>query len=47
MTEDEYPLRLAAATRRPRCMGQIKLPRDLPEEEGSRPGARLVMPTHV
>ena len=35
MTEDEYPLRLAAATRNPRCVAQVGLPRDLSEEEGS------------
>ena len=37
MTEDEYPLRLAAATGNPRCVAQIHLIRDISEEEGIRP----------
>ena len=44
MTEDEYPLRLAAMTGNPRCEAQIKMSRDLSEEEGIRPGVSLVMP---
>lgn len=43
MTEDEYPLRLAAATRNPRCVAQAKLPWDISEEEGIRPGVSRVM----
>ncbi len=43
MTEDEYPLRLAAATRNPRCVAQAELPRDISEEEGIRPGVNRAM----
>lgn len=43
MTEDEYPLRLAAATRNPRCVAQAKLSWDISEEEGIRPGVSRVM----
>jgi hypothetical protein len=43
MTEDEYPLGLAAATGNPRCVAQIKLSRDLSEEERIRPGVSWVM----
>lgn len=44
MTEDQYPLRLAAATGNPRCVALIKLSGDLSEEEGIRPGISRVMP---
>lgn len=43
VTEDEYPLRLAAVTRNPRCVARVELPRDLSEEEGIRPGVNRVM----
>jgi hypothetical protein len=43
MTEDEHPLRLAAATRNPRCVAQAKLAWDISEEEGIRPGVNRVM----
>ncbi len=44
MTEDEYPMRLAAATGNPRCTGRVRLSHDLSKDEGSdiRPGISYV-----
>jgi hypothetical protein len=38
VTEDEYPLRLAAVTRNPRCAAWPTLSWDISEREGIQPG---------